>query len=130
MSGLFPILGTAASGANLAETWLTATADNIANSNTVTPAGQEPYRAKQVVARDVNPGGVEVAAIERDQGTPDRVWDPENPLADGEGYVTRPVVDVGLEMTNMMAAQRLFQLNLAMHRTGVETYKQALSIGS
>lgn len=130
MSGLFPVLGVAASGANAAQTWLTATGDNIANANTVRPAGEEPFRAFQVVTESEPDGGVKVTRIERDTTEPDRVWDPENPLADADGYINRPVVDLSLEMTNMMAAQRLFSMNLAVHRTGIDTYRQALNIGS
>lgn len=51
-------------------------------------------------------------------------------MADEDGYINRPVVDLSLEMTNMIAAQRLFGLNLAMHRTGVDTYRAALQIGT
>lgn len=65
MSDLFPVLGVAASGAHAAQTWLTATGDNIANSNTVKPADQEPFRAFQVVTADDPAGGVTVKSIER-----------------------------------------------------------------
>lgn len=130
MSGLFPVLGIAASGTNAAQTWLTATSDNIANSNTVKPAGEEPFRALQVTSTDDPEGGVKVTGITRDQTPPDRVYEPENPMADAEGFITRPVVDLSLEMTNMLAAQRLFQLNLAVHRTGLDTYRQALQVGA
>lgn len=130
MSDLFPVLGIAASGANAAQTWLTTTGDNIANANTVKPAGEEPFRAFQVVSADDPDSGVRVAGITRSDAPAERVYDPDNPLADDEGYVTRPVVDMTLEMSNLIAAQRLFGMNLAVHKTGVDTYRHALQIGS
>lgn len=130
MSGTFAILGTAASGVALANQWLAATSDNIANVNTVRPAGEQPYRAKQVVAAPLTDGGVAVKENTFTNAAPDMVYDPDNPLADAQGYITRPVVDMTTEMTNLMVAQRLFQINLTTHQAGVEAYRSALRIGS
>ena len=95
---MFGALDAASSGVALGRTWLDSISDNVANSNTVRPAGQEPYRAKLVVARSL-PGteGVGVQGIQEQGGQPEVVYDPENPLADGDGYVTRPVVDLAFE---------------------------------
>lgn len=130
MSSSFQILSTAASGVNLANQWLAATSDNIANVNTVRPAGQQPYRAKEVVAASLAGGGVAVKENTVTNAAPDRVYDPGNALADADGYITRPVVDLTTEMTNLVVAQRLFQINLTTHQAGVEAYKTALRIGS
>jgi flagellar basal-body rod protein FlgC len=105
--------------------------DNVANVNTVRPAGQEPFRAKLVVAQSL-PGtaGVAVQGIVAQGGKPDVVYDPENPLADKAGYVTRPKVDLTEEMTNMLMAQRLYQANLSVMQTARDSYQQALKLGS
>jgi flagellar basal-body rod protein FlgC len=129
--GMFGALDTASTGVTLGRTWMDATSDNVANVNTINPAGQEPFRARLVVAQ-ARPGqdGVDVAAIVPKGGAPEVVYDPENPLADTAGYVTRPQVDLTEEMTNIMMASRLYQANLSVMQQARDSYQQALKIGS
>lgn len=127
---MFTALSAAASGAHLADTWLTAISHNVSNANTLRPAGQEPFRAQHVVATPApGVGGVRVAAVVDKPGNPDRVYDPGNPLADEEGFVTRPVVDMTEELTGLVVAQRLYQANLTVHQQVRDAYRTALSIG-
>jgi flagellar basal-body rod protein FlgC len=127
---MFGAIDAASTGVSLGQTWMDSISDNVANVNTVRPAGQEPFRAEQVVARSL-PGtqGVGVAGMAQDSSAPEVVYDPENPLADGSGYVTRPVVDLSTEMTNMLVASRLYQANLSVMSSAREAYQAALSIG-
>ena len=62
MSGMFGALDAAATGVTLGRTWMDVVSDNVANLNTVRPAGEEPFRAKLVLAQS-RPGtdGVSVA---------------------------------------------------------------------
>jgi len=127
---MFGALDTASTGVHLGRVWMDAVSDNIANLDTVRPGGEEPFRARLVVAQArAGQGGVAVAGIEQKGGDPVVVYDPENPLADPEGYVTRPQVDLSEEMTHMLVAQRLYQANLAMIQQARDTYSSALSIG-
>ena len=130
MSGMFGALDAAATGVTLGRTWMDVVGDNIANVNTVRPAGEAPFRAKLVVAQSM-PGteGVAVAGMVEQGGAPDLVYDPENPLADSAGYVTRPKVDLTEEMTNMLMAQRLYQANLSVMQQARDSYQQALRLG-
>jgi flagellar basal-body rod protein FlgC len=127
---MFGALDAASSGVALGQMWMDTIGDNVANINTVRPAGQEPYRAQLVVARSL-PGmqGVGVTGIASQGGAPEVVYDPDNPLADGDGYVTRPVVDMASEMTNMLVASRLYQANLSVMTSARAAYPAALSIG-
>lgn len=128
---MFRALNTAASGVTLSRVWMDATSDNVANVNTVRPAGEEPFRARLVVAQSRTAlNGVEAAAIREKGGEPEVVYDPDNPLADEQGYVTRPQVDLTEEMTNMMMSQRLFQANLQVMQQARDSYSAALRIGS
>lgn len=128
--GMFGAMDTASSGVRLGRTWIDATSDNVANMNTVRPAGEEPFRAKLVVARARQGNdGVDVERITEKAGPPDVVYDPENPLADESGYVTRPKVDLTEEMTNIMMASRLYQANLSVMQQARDSYQQALRIG-
>ena len=131
MPAMFGALDTAASGVTLSRVWMDATADNDANINTVRPAGEEPFRARLVVAQSrTELRGVEAAEIRDKGGDPEVVFDPENPLADEQGYVTRPQVDLTEEMTNMMMASRLYQANLSVMQQARDTYQSALRIGT
>ncbi len=127
---MFGAIDTASTGVHLGRVWMDAVSDNIANLNTVRPAGEEPFRARLVVAQS-RPGqaGVAVAGIEKKPGAPVVVYDPDNPLADEGGYVTRPQVDLSEEMTHMLVSQRLYQANLAMIQQARDSYSAALTIG-
>lgn len=127
---MFGAMDAASTGVSLGRNWMDSISDNVSNINTVRPAGQEPYRAREIVAQSL-PGtaGVEVAGVTQDNSAPEVVYDPENPLADGNGYVTRPVVDLSTEMTNMLVASRLYQANLSVMSSAREAYQAALNIG-
>ena len=124
------------SGLTLSKTWLDVIANNIANVNTVHPAGQAPFRASYLVAQEiVGPGpgasgqGVRPVALVEDPSTPAMVYSPGDPLADAKGNVTRPVVDLAIEMTNMIMASRSFQANERTIETARDMYQAALQIG-
>lgn len=126
----FGSIDIARTGAGLSRTWLDAIAHNIANTNTVNRPDEEPFRAKVVVASARGDGtGVDVAGITEAAGDPPLVYDPGNPLADDEGYVTRPVVDLAGQMADLIAAQRTYQANLSVVRSGREAYEEALRLG-
>ena len=124
------------SGLTLSKTWLDVIANNIANVNTVHPAGQAPFRASYLVAQEiVGPGpgasgqGVRPVALVEDPSTPAMVYSPGDPLADAKGNVMRPVVDLAIEMTNMIMASRSFQVNERTIETARDMYQAALQIG-
>jgi flagellar basal-body rod protein FlgC len=131
MSGMFGALDAASSGVTLGRTWMDVTSDNVANANTVRAAGEAPFRASLVIAQSrTGTDGVGVAGLVEKGGAPDVVYDPENPLADARGYVTRPKVDLTEEMTNMLMASRLYQANLTVMQQARDSYATALRIGS
>ena len=124
------------SGLTLSKTWLDVIANNIANVNTVHPAGQAPFRASYVVAQEIlgpGPGptgqGVRPVALVEDPSTPAMVPAPGDPLADANGNVTRPVVDLAVELTNMIMSQRSFEANERTIETARDMYQAALQIG-
>jgi flagellar basal-body rod protein FlgC len=131
MSKMFGALDAAASGVTLGRTMMDVIGNNIANLDTVRAAGVAPFRASLVVAQ-AQPGtdGVAVTGTVEQGGQPDVNYDPENPLADASGYVTRPKVDLSEEMTNMMMASRLYQANLSVMQQARDSYQQALRIGT
>jgi flagellar basal-body rod protein FlgC len=131
---MFGAIDAASSGASIARVWMDAISDNVANVNTVRPAGQEPFRARMVVARAVDgPNGVgrgvATAGVISKPGDPVRTYEPGHPMADAEGYVTRPLVDLTEEMTNLLIASRTYQANLSVIDRARDAYMAALQIG-
>lgn len=131
----FSAMDIGRTGLGFSRYWMDTIAHNVANVNTVTGPGEEPFRARFVVA-GVNGdqlaptgSGVHVADLVEDQGDAVRVYAPDHPLADGEGYVARAKVDLAGQMTDLMLAQRTFQANARSIQTAKEAYEAALQIG-
>lgn len=131
--GPFGTIDIATTGAQLGSTWLDVLAHNMANLNTVRPGDEEPFRARLVVAQEQVSGsqgeGVQVLRTAEMQGEPVRVFEPDHPLADEEGYVTLPVVEIAAQMSDLILATRAYQANLSVIQSGREAYESALRIG-
>lgn len=141
---LFQALQTSGSGLTTYRTWLDAIAMNVANINTVRRTDEAAFQSRFVVAESIpdpdptGPGddgasgigrGVRVREIE--YGDPDGriMYDPQHPLADEQGLVRYPDVDLGREMTDLLVAQRAYQANLAVVERARDAYQAALQIG-
>lgn len=132
--GLFGAIHTSGSGMTLFRTWLDAVADNIANVNTVRSTDEEAFRARYVEAQATGYGdgigqGVRVSGVQFGSAEGRLVSDPSNPLADANGLVRLPDVDLGDQMTQMITAQRGYQANLAVVERARDAYSQAIGIG-
>jgi len=135
---LFPSFNTAGSGLTLFRTWMDAVSDNMANLDTVRPTSGPAFQARFVVANAAGNGqeamtgaaaGAQVTGISFGDATGRLVHDPTNPMADADGMVRYPDVDMGDQMTQLMIAQRGYQANLAVIDRARDAYQQALSIG-
>lgn len=110
-------------------------ASNLANADSAVSANGTPYKARQVVfeALPLNtptPGmGVKVREVVEDQSTPRMVFNPNHPLADTQGYVTMPNVNVVEEMTNMISASRTYQMNVDIMNTAKTLLLKTLALG-
>jgi flagellar basal-body rod protein FlgC len=133
MSGLFSVFGIAGSGVTVHRKWLDAIADNIANINTARPTSGEAFRARFVIARAVDygdgTGGVEVADTAQGSAEGKLVYDPQNPLADKDGNIRLPDIDLGSQMTQMIMAQRGYQASLAVVDRARDAYAAAIQVG-
>ncbi len=123
-------------------------ANNVANVETTRTEEGGPYKRADVVfipkgsasflpaflrrhradGPSLGEGGVKVAAIIRDDTPGPRVYDPDHPDADEEGYVTYPNVNLVVEMTNMISASRSYQASLAVIEAAREMALRALEI--
>ena len=110
------------------------TASNLANADSVSGPDGKPYRARQVVfemlpANGQAIGGVKVARVVEDPSPLRMLHDPKNPLANAEGYVAMPNVNVVEEMVNMISASRSYQANVEVLNTAKTLMLKTLTIG-
>jgi flagellar basal-body rod protein FlgC len=131
---MFDTLGISASGLMVNRKWMDAVSDNMSNLNTVNPYDQDPFKERLVVAQAVDygsgTGGVRVARVEFGGDPEGRiVYEPDHPLANEEGYVRYPDIDMGDQMVQLMMAQRGYQANLAVVERATNAYQAALRLG-
>ena len=136
---MFRGLDISASGLGVERTRMDIIAQNIANVETTSDGGT-PYRRKEVVLSSVpwtkspaansepTAGGVQVAQIREDTSPFQMVYRPQDPNADGDGYVKLPNVNLPLEMVDMVAATRAYEANAAALRANKEIIRKALDI--
>lgn len=119
-------------------------AENIANAHvTRTPDGT-PYRRKMPVFRTQDIGGfgyfldtarsrfnrgVEIAAIVEDPSDFKKIFNPNHPDADRDGYVRMPNVEVVNEMINLISASRAYEANITAINTAKQMAMKAAGIG-
>ncbi|MGY1592779.1 flagellar basal body rod protein FlgC [Geodermatophilus sp. SYSU D00708] len=130
---MFDSINVAGSGLLAHRKWLDAVSDNISNVNTVTSADEDAFQERFVVAQAVDygsgEGGVRVARAELGSAEGRLVYEPDNALADADGYVKYPDIDLGEQMTNLIMAQRGYQANLATMERATNAYQAALQLG-
>ena len=126
----FDAIGISGTGLTLHRKWLDAVSDNLANINTVKPTDGEAFRARYVVAQEgEGTTGVYVAGAAYGSAEGRMVYEPAHPLADEEGYVRYPDIDLASQMGQLIMAQRGYQANAAVVDRAKETYQAALQIG-
>ncbi|HKO88555.1 MAG TPA: flagellar basal body rod protein FlgC [Burkholderiales bacterium] len=138
LSKIFDISGSAVSAQSQR---LNVVASNLANVDSVADADGKTYRARQVVfqaqsvgqpnqAADNGTAGVKVAGIVEDQSPLRTVFNPQHPMANEQGYVEMPNVNVVEEMVNMIAASRSYQNNVEVMNTAKSLLLKTLQLGS
>lgn len=146
--GVFSSFDISASGMTAQRTRLDVISHNIANVNSTRDADGNIYKRKTVVFQEkayysfddalTNAAGmygkvgngVKISRITEDTDTEGRmVYDPSNPDADENGYVTYPNVNTVTEMTNMIDASRSYEANVTAFNAAKNMALKALEIG-
>ncbi|TAK91782.1 MAG: flagellar basal body rod protein FlgC [Burkholderiaceae bacterium] len=139
---LLKTFSIASSGVAAQSQRLNVVASNLANADSVAGPDGQTYRARQVVFQAVQaetaqageaPGaqamGVAVKEVVTDNSPLRRIYDPKHPLADQEGYVSMPNVNVVDEMVNMISASRSYQTNIDVMNTAKTLMMKTLTLG-
>jgi flagellar basal-body rod protein FlgC len=126
----FDAIGIAGTGLTLHRHWLDAISDNIANINTAKPTSGAAFQARYIVAQEgQGDSGAYVAGDAYGSAQGRMVYEPSNPVADANGYVRYPDIDLSEQMGSLIMAQRGYQANAAVVDRAKETYQAALQIG-
>ncbi|MBC7982448.1 MAG: flagellar basal body rod protein FlgC [Candidatus Obscuribacterales bacterium] len=136
----FKIFDIAASGMSAQSVRLNATASNLANADSVGSDPAKVYRARHPVfeavraslslAKDQGGAAVKIREIAENTAAPTARYEPGNPLADTNGYVYAPNVNVVEEMVDMISASRSYQNNVEVMNTTKELMLATLRLGS
>lgn len=131
MTSIFDISGSALTAESQR---MNVAASNLANADSVTGPDGQPYRAKEVVFQVAAPegqeiGGVQVSGVVESPAADKLVYQPGNPLADGNGYVRMPNVNVVDEMVNSISASRNYQANIEVMNTAKTLMQKTLTLG-
>ena len=125
----FDMLHIAGSGLNVHQTWLDQLAYNIANVNDVRPTSGPAFQAQYMMVQADPTGGVRATGTAFGDPNGRLVHNPDHPLADADGNVRMPDIDMASQMSQLIMAQRGFQAQAAVIRNAQDVYSSALSIG-
>ncbi|HTT01956.1 MAG TPA: flagellar basal body rod protein FlgC [Steroidobacteraceae bacterium] len=137
----FKIFDVAGSGLAAQSVRLNTVASNLANADSVSGDPATVYKARHPVFQAVRaalgslamPGSsaaVRVSGIVESNAAPTVRNDPGNPLADDQGNVYAPNVNVIEEMTDMISASRAYQDNVEVMNTAKELMLATLKLGN
>jgi len=135
---LFNVFNITASGMSAQSMRLNTTASNIANADSVSSSVDETYRARHPVfaaamqkaaaGQEANVGVQVLGIVESDK--PLNVeYAPEHPMADQNGNIYKPNVNVIEEMTNMISASRSYQTNVQLAESAKNMLNKTLTLG-
>ncbi|MDZ7802615.1 flagellar basal body rod protein FlgC [Thiohalophilus sp.] len=134
---LFNIFDTAGTALNAQSLRLNTTSSNLANANSVSSSTGETYRARHPVfapimkqlGGDGSSVGVQVKGVVESQEPLRMEYNPEHPMANEEGYIFLPNVNVVEEMANMISASRSYQTNVEVMNSAKQMMMRTLSMG-
>jgi flagellar basal-body rod protein FlgC len=126
----FDAIGIAGSALTVHRKWLDAVSDNLANMNNASATTGPAFQARYVEATEGSEGsGVYVKSTQLGDAAGRIVYQPDHPLADANGNVKYPDIDMAEQMGALIIAQRGYQANAQVVDRARETYMAALEIG-
>jgi len=141
LSNVFNIAGSAMSAQTVR---LNTVSSNLANAESVSSSEGTTYKALKPVFQVQAPSeeqmlngnissmagqGVTVKGIVKSDAPLRMVFEPNHPMADENGYVYYPNVNVVEEMADMISASRSFQINTEVLNTAKQMLQKTLTLG-
>ncbi len=136
---LFDVFDIAGSAMSSQSVRLNVTASNLANAQSVGSDEASTYHARQPIfsammqslngAQNSVGAGVKVDGIVESRAPIEKRYEPQNPLANDEGYVFVPNVNMIDEMSNMISASRSYQSSVEVLNTSKQLMLATLRLG-
>jgi flagellar basal-body rod protein FlgC len=139
---LLNVLNITGTGMSAQSVRLNTTASNIANADSVSSSADQTYRARHPVfaaamqeaaARQTSNNGssvgVNVLGVVESDKPLNVEYSPNHPMADKEGFIYKPNVNVIEEMTNMISASRSYQTNVQLAESAKNMLNKTLQLG-
>ena len=117
---------------------LNTTASNIANANSVSSSYDQTYKARHpVFAAELQRAGeqqsigsgVKVLGVVESQRPLQIEYAPGNPMADENGYIYKPNVNIVEEMADMLSASKAYETNIQVADTTKRIFRRVLQLG-
>lgn len=135
---LFNVMDIASTGMSAQSVRLNTTASNVANANSVSSSYDQTYKARHPVfaaelqraSQDQNAGtGVQVMGIVESDAPLQIEYSPGHPMADVNGYIYKPNVNIVEEMADMMSASKAYETNVQVADTTKRLFRNVLRLG-
>ncbi|MBB1318176.1 flagellar basal body rod protein FlgC [Shewanella sp. SR43-4] len=135
---LFNIFNVSGSGMSAQSVRLNTTASNIANADSVSSSVDKTYRARHPIfeaemlkanSQQNSSPGVNVKGIVESDKPLIKEYSPDHPMADGDGFIYKPNVNVMEEMADMISASRSYQMNVQVADATKSMLQQTLRMG-
>ena len=134
---MFNVFNIAGSGMSAESVRLNLTASNLANADSAASSTGQTYRARYPVfaamansfAPQAGAEGVRVLGVVQSQAPLRSEYAPNNPLADKNGYIHLPNVNVVEQMADMISASQSYQSNVDVINTSKALLLKTLTLG-
>lgn len=133
---LFNVMDISGTGMHVQTIRLNTVASNMANVDSISSNAEDTYRSKQPVFQTIldqktgEPrGGVRVKEIVESQAPLKMEYSPNHPMANEDGYIFRPNVNVVEEMANMMSASKTYETNVEVLNTSKQLLLRTIQLG-
>jgi flagellar basal-body rod protein FlgC len=135
---LFNVMDIASTGMKAQSVRLNTTASNIANANSISSRYEDTYRARKPIfaaelqrATDIQSKGqgVQVMGVVESQAPLLTEYAPNHPMADKDGYIYKPNVNIVEEMADMMSASKAYETNVQIADTTKRIFRRVLQLG-
>ncbi len=134
MDDLLKTLRISSAGMKAQGTRLRVISENIANAGSLPQKpGEKPYQRKVVTFKSVLDRKVGLDTVRVDKIGPDKsdftkIYSPNHPAADADGYVLKPNVNTLIEMMDMREAQRSYEANLSVIKSSKAMLRNTIDL--